>query len=185
MPFVRGAGAFAGDRERLARAGSRPQLPFFRPAGEARCETPSTDSGEEVALHEAFEVFGLDISDAPRVDEAVGKMPGSDQVAEPLRGVGLELVVVVRRVFLVVTLACLFSFACSPLHGGYRDTGITELGTHRLDRGGHRRRSDRGVSNSSRDLHKGSQTDGVVTHSQHRQTARATLQVAQSAFLTF
>lgn len=56
MPWIVGAELLPGDRERLARTGSRPERPVVRPAGEAGCVGPAPDPGEEVALGEACEV---------------------------------------------------------------------------------------------------------------------------------
>lgn len=55
---------------------------------------PPADAGEEMALVIAFEVVGVDIHDAPFVNVAWRDMAGGDKVAQPLRGVRIELVVV-------------------------------------------------------------------------------------------
>lgn len=94
MPRIVCTGSFAGDRERLARAGAGPDFTVVGPSGEAGGVGPSADAGEEMALGVSSQVFGPDIHDAPLVHVAVGDQPGRDQVAQPLRGVGVKLVVV-------------------------------------------------------------------------------------------
>lgn len=61
MPRIVGTGAFPGDRERLARARTRPEVPPLVEPGEAGSERPSADPGEEVALDVASEVVGPNI----------------------------------------------------------------------------------------------------------------------------
>lgn len=56
--------------ERLARTAASPELAVVRPASKSSCKGPSADAGEEVALGESDEVFGMDIDDAPGVDLA-------------------------------------------------------------------------------------------------------------------
>ena len=89
---------FAGATERLARTGARPDRDIFRPAGEAEGERPAADAREEVALHESGEVGGLHVGNAAGVNVAVGDEPAAHEFAEPGRGLGIELVVVVRRI---------------------------------------------------------------------------------------
>ena len=57
-------------------------------------EGPTADSGEEMALDVAFEVVGLDIGDRSIVNVAGGNEPFRNEVAEPLCGIGIVLVVV-------------------------------------------------------------------------------------------
>lgn len=52
--------------------------------------------GEEVALPVSSEVCGLNIGDAPGVDVARRNEPGLDEVADPLRCVGVPFAVVVH-----------------------------------------------------------------------------------------
>jgi hypothetical protein len=47
-----------------------------------------------VALTEAADVGRVDVFDRSLVDDAGGDMPGGDEIAEPLRGIGMVLVVV-------------------------------------------------------------------------------------------
>jgi len=60
--------ALAGLAERLAGAASRPDGPVVGPAGELNRERPATDAREEVAVDEAGEVGGADVSDVPPID---------------------------------------------------------------------------------------------------------------------
>jgi hypothetical protein len=62
MPWIVGAGAFACDRERLARARAGPQFPVVGPSGETGGVGPSADAGEEVDLCESCQVGG------PKID---------------------------------------------------------------------------------------------------------------------
>lgn len=55
---------------------------------------PDADPGEEVALGVAPEVVGSNIANIPFVHVARRDVPGSDQVAQPLRGIRIVLVVV-------------------------------------------------------------------------------------------
>jgi len=56
MPCIIDTGSFAGDRERLTRAGAGPDRPVVGPSGEAQGCTPSAKSGEEMGLREADKV---------------------------------------------------------------------------------------------------------------------------------
>jgi len=54
----------SGNAERLARWAAGPEWCFVADSGELQREGPPTDSGEEVALGEAFKVFWLYFCDA-------------------------------------------------------------------------------------------------------------------------
>ena len=60
-------------------------------------EGPSAEAGEEVGLDEASDIIWLKVFDAPLVHDTRRDMPGLDQVAQPLRTVGVDLVVKVHR----------------------------------------------------------------------------------------
>jgi len=96
MPLVPRASPLAGSTERLAGAASRPDLPVLGPAREPEREGPSPDPGEEVTLCEALDLRRADGPDVLRADLAIGYHPLTDQVPEPLRGVGLVLVIPVQ-----------------------------------------------------------------------------------------
>ncbi|MCK9506076.1 MAG: hypothetical protein M0Q95_18085 [Porticoccaceae bacterium] len=57
-------------------------------------ETPSSDSGEEVALGISSKVIWLNILDTPFVNVAGRNMSASYQVSQPLSGERVNLVVV-------------------------------------------------------------------------------------------
>jgi hypothetical protein len=71
--------ALARDAEWLAGARACPNRSVHGPPGEAQCEGPATDAGEEVTGSVAANVSGLDIGDAPLVNVADGKVPGADE----------------------------------------------------------------------------------------------------------
>ncbi len=96
MPFILVAFPFACDAEGLARAGAGPDFDVARELRELKGQFPAGDAGEEVgaavgAQEGVPDVDGLDVTG---VDNAVGDEALVAQVAEPLGGVGVELVVV-------------------------------------------------------------------------------------------
>lgn len=97
VPIVILAFSLASDRERLAGRASRPEFSIVGLPSKSGCEGPPADAGEEMALPVSGEVGGLNIGNAPGVDVAWGNQPRGNQVAQPLRGVRFELVVVVHR----------------------------------------------------------------------------------------
>jgi hypothetical protein len=72
-----------GDTERLARATSGPNWNVSWPTGELQGVSPSSDSGEEVALGVSSEVSGLNVTDTSGVDMAVGDQFCANQLAQP------------------------------------------------------------------------------------------------------
>jgi hypothetical protein len=96
VPIVSLGFSLTRDGERLARRGSGPELSIVGPPSKSGCEGPAADAGEEMALPVSGEVIGLNIGNAPGVDVAGGDQPRGNQVAQPLRGVGVELVVIVH-----------------------------------------------------------------------------------------
>jgi hypothetical protein len=84
----------AGNREGLAGAAPSPEFSVIWPASQSSSEGPSSDAGKEVALGVAFEVIGTDINDAPFINITWCDMAGGNQVAKPLRGEWVNLVVV-------------------------------------------------------------------------------------------
>jgi hypothetical protein len=94
VPVVILSSACAGDREWLAGTGACPQLALVRPSSQSSCKGPPADAGEEVTLSESVEVRGLYIHDAPGVYDAWRYVAGINEVAQPLGGVGVDLVVV-------------------------------------------------------------------------------------------
>src|SRR5690606_25167921 len=80
--------------ERLARAGTGPDLPVVGPAGESEGMGPDADSGEEMMLAVAVEIGRVNVTDIPFVHVAGRDQPGRDQVPEPLAAERVDLVVV-------------------------------------------------------------------------------------------
>jgi hypothetical protein len=87
MAGVGSALPLADDTERLAGAGARPDLAVGRPAGEFEGVLPAGDPGEEGAVSVSHKVIWLDIDDTPGVHGG-----GRVEIAEPLSGVGVDLV---------------------------------------------------------------------------------------------
>jgi len=94
MPLISKPKLRASLAERLARTGTRPNRSIIWPAGSAKGERPDADTGEEVALGVRAEVIGVHVLYGSFVDVARRDVPGGNQVAEPLGGVGVVLVVV-------------------------------------------------------------------------------------------
>jgi hypothetical protein len=94
VPIVSLGFALAGDRERLARGRAGPQLAVVGPSSKSGCERPSADAGEEVALDVAGQIGGLDIDNASFIYVTFGDQPRVNEIAQPLRCVGVEFVVV-------------------------------------------------------------------------------------------
>src|SRR5690606_12082955 len=74
-----------------------PHGSITRPSGKVKGVGPSCDAGKEMTLHVSAQVVGSDILDAPFVYVAWRDAAGGDQVADPLRGVRVDLVVVVAH----------------------------------------------------------------------------------------
>lgn len=85
--------AATGCGERLARATAGPNRLRVRPSRETERVGPRTEAGEEVALSEPVEVNWFDVGDRAGVNGAVGDMPGSDKVANPVCRIRLQFVV--------------------------------------------------------------------------------------------
>jgi hypothetical protein len=97
VSWVRKPSSSACRAERLAWATSCPDWSIVRPSCATKSEGPNSNSSEEVALCEIFKVARDDIFNTPFVDDAGRDMPGIYQVAQPLGGVGVKLVVVRRH----------------------------------------------------------------------------------------
>jgi hypothetical protein len=83
-----------GGAEGLAGARACPNRSVVGPSGETEGDGPSGDTGEEMALGVAAEIVGSHVNDASFVNVATGDVSGGDEVAEPLRCIGVDLVVV-------------------------------------------------------------------------------------------
>jgi len=93
VPLVCGAASFAGDREGLTGTGAGPDGPVVRPPGEPKSVGPGAEAGEGVELGSAHKVICAEVTDGTSIDRSRGDVPGVGEVAEPRRGVGLDLVV--------------------------------------------------------------------------------------------
>jgi hypothetical protein len=91
MPRVICSASLAGDAEWLAWTGTRPDWTVIGPPGKSEGERPPSDAGEEVTRWRAVVCFK--INDAPLVHNAIRQMVRRNQVAEPLRGEDVNLVV--------------------------------------------------------------------------------------------
>lgn len=80
--------------ERLARATACPNRPIVRPSSQSKGEAPRADPGEEMALCVSAQIGGVHVLDVALIYVSVSDQPGGDQVAQPLGGEWLDLVVV-------------------------------------------------------------------------------------------
>ena len=80
--------------ERLARTGTGPNRSIVWPAGAAKGVGPNADAGEEVALGVRLEVIRVNILDRAFVNVAWRNVARGNQIAEPLRGVWVDFVVI-------------------------------------------------------------------------------------------
>jgi hypothetical protein len=94
VTFVGCTCSFARGAEGLAWAGACPNRSVIAPSGETQGDAPSSDAGEEVALCVSSEVICLHILDAALVDVACRDLPGRNEIAKPLRGVRVDLVII-------------------------------------------------------------------------------------------
>lgn len=80
--------------ERLARTGTSPNRSIIGPAGAAKGVGPSADAGEEMALGVGLEVIWVNILDRSFVNVAWRDVACGNQIADPLRGVWVDFVVI-------------------------------------------------------------------------------------------
>ena len=93
MAFVVEALVRAGVREGLAWAGPRPDGAIVRPASLPEREAPAADAGEEVDLGVWFEVIRGKVTNIAGVDHAGRDVPALDQIAQPLCGIRVDLII--------------------------------------------------------------------------------------------
>lgn len=79
---------------RLAGARACPNRSVVGPACRSQGVAPDPDAGEEVALDVAAEVVGADFNDAALIYIPWRDVAGRNEIAQPLGGVGVDLVVV-------------------------------------------------------------------------------------------
>lgn len=94
VPVVVEAFSLSCGAERLAGAGAGPDGPVVGPSGETKGVGPDADSGEEVALSVTVEVRSSHVPNGSFIDISVSDQFIGDQIAQPLRGVGVYLVIV-------------------------------------------------------------------------------------------
>lgn len=94
VPLVSKPSSFACRAERLAGAGTGPNRSIIWPAGAAQRVGPDADAGKPVTLRVAAHVVGVHVLDAAFVNVARGDVSCGNEVAEPLRCIGVDLVVV-------------------------------------------------------------------------------------------
>lgn len=97
VPLVSNPASSACRAERLARRASCPHGPIVRPSGETQGVRPDADSSEEVALGVGCKFGRADVTNVPFINVAIGDHSCVDQVAEPLSGVRIDLVVICLR----------------------------------------------------------------------------------------
>jgi hypothetical protein len=96
-PEVAGVGSallLARRAEWLTGARACPNRSSVIPSGEPESVGPAADSGEEMALGKSGKVIWIDICNTPFIDFPRREMPSRNQVAQPVRRIGVELVVV-------------------------------------------------------------------------------------------
>jgi len=94
VAFVIGRLARTGGAKGLAGTRACPNRSVVGPSGETEGNGPSADASEEMGLDVASEVVGPHVNDVSFVNVASGDVSGGDEVAEPLRGIGVDLVVI-------------------------------------------------------------------------------------------
>ena len=94
MSFIVEGPALAGVAERLARARARPHGETIGHARHAQGERPPADAGEEVALCVGTKIVRVYLFYAAFVHVARSNVVARYQIAEPLRDVGVVVVVV-------------------------------------------------------------------------------------------
>ena len=114
VALVGSAFASPGDGEGLAGAGAGPDGSVVGPAGKAEGVAPDSDACEEMRLSRCSHVFTGHLENAARIDAPLGDVPGVGEVLQPLRRVGVELVVVRRHQNPHVALATSFCTLPTP-----------------------------------------------------------------------
>lgn len=94
VPLVIEPAAFACRAERLAGARACPHRSVVVPSCSAQGVGPDADAGEEVALSVGSKVIRVHVHDTAFVDVAWCDVAEQDEGAEPLGGLGVDLVVV-------------------------------------------------------------------------------------------
>lgn len=85
MPWIVLPKSFSCDRERLARAGAGPERRVVRPSGHTRGDGPKPSSSKEVSLSKSRNVFWINVSDGPFIDDTVSDNSILDETFEDMR----------------------------------------------------------------------------------------------------
>jgi len=94
VAFVIGRLTRSGGAERLAGATSCPNRSVVGPSSEPERVGPAADPGEEMGLLVSRQVAGPHVNDASLVNVSRCDVSSGDEVAEPLGGIGIDLVVI-------------------------------------------------------------------------------------------
>ena len=94
VPVVGKSCALSGGAEGLTGAGAGPDGPVVGPSGETEGVGPDADPSKEVALGVAVEVRSSHVPNGSFIDISVSDQFIGDQIAQPLRGVRVYLVIV-------------------------------------------------------------------------------------------
>jgi hypothetical protein len=121
VPLVGKPVVLAGGAERLAGTAAGPYGTVV--SSQLKGVGPTADAGEEVALPVGAEIAWKNQSYIPVIDISRRQQAGSDQIAQPLRAVGIVVVIIVhlglRRDFpasdMAIATACLRLFTLGPL----------------------------------------------------------------------
>lgn len=84
----------AGRAERLAGAGAGPDGEIVCPACSPEGMAPDANACEEMTLGVPGQVIWSDVTDGPLIDVPRRDVARGDEVSQPLRGVGVDLIIV-------------------------------------------------------------------------------------------
>jgi hypothetical protein len=93
------AAALAGLGEGLAGAGAGPYRTICRPTSEPESLRPTSDAREKMRLGVSRHITGLDFPDVPLIDVPLWNQFLLDQLPQPCRRKGVNLVVIAERCF--------------------------------------------------------------------------------------
>jgi hypothetical protein len=94
VPFVIKSASLASGAEGLAWAGAGPDGLIVGPSCEAQGVAPDADAGEEMTLREICEVRRIHELNRPLINFPFCDMTRRNQIAQPLRRIRVNLVVV-------------------------------------------------------------------------------------------
>jgi hypothetical protein len=93
MALVVDAAAFARAREGLAGTAPGPDFSVFGPAGEFKGKVPPPDPGKEMGASNPGKIGPSDFLDASLIYNPLRYFTSCSQIAKPLCGVGVKLVI--------------------------------------------------------------------------------------------